>query len=107
VRIRLWHWPEKGEFQWSQQELTMAKVQGEGNYAAAKRFNAEEKAFVKSGKVEQAAASAAPKSKKEAQELLAAEKIAKAHPKNKASQRHQQVDDDAPAQGTSRDQMQP
>ncbi len=85
----------------------MAKIQGEGNYEAAKRFNAGEKAFVKSGKVEQAAASAAPKSKKEAQELLAAEKVAKAHPKPKASQRHQQSDDDAPAQGTLRDQMQP
>jgi hypothetical protein len=97
----------KGESQWNPQELVMAKVQGEGNYTAAKRFNAEEKAFVKAGKVEQAAASTAPKSKKEAQELLAAEKAAKAHPKPKASQRHQQDDDDTSAEDTSRDQMQP
>jgi hypothetical protein len=97
----------KGESQWNQPELAMSKVQGEGNYAAAKRFNAEEKAFVKSGKAVQAAASAAPKSKKGAQELLAAEKAAKAQPKPKASQRHQQDEDDAPAEGTLRDQMQP
>jgi hypothetical protein len=31
------------------------KIQGEGDYDAARKFDAEERAFVKSGKVEQAA----------------------------------------------------
>lgn len=31
------------------------KIQGEGNYDAAKKFDAEERAFVKSGKVDKAA----------------------------------------------------
>jgi hypothetical protein len=31
------------------------KIQGEGNYDAARKFDAEERAFVKSGKVDQAA----------------------------------------------------
>ncbi len=31
------------------------KIQGEGNYDAARKFDAEERAFVKSGKVEQKA----------------------------------------------------
>jgi hypothetical protein len=57
------------------------KLQGEGNYEAAARFNEAEQAFVKAGKVELAASQAAPKSQKEAQELLQAEKDSQKHPK--------------------------
>ncbi len=51
----------------------MTKVQGEGDYEAAKRFNQSEQAFVKAGKVEQAAADAPPLTQEEAQELQRAE----------------------------------
>ena len=57
------------------------KMQGEGNYEAAERFNKEEQAFIKSGKVEKAASHTAPKSQKEAQELLQAEQDSQQQPK--------------------------
>lgn len=46
---------------------------GEGNYKAAREFDAAETAFVKSGRVEQAARDAAPKTPAEAAELEKAE----------------------------------
>jgi len=49
------------------------KEYGEGNYKAARQFDEAEDAFVKSGKVEEAAREAAPKSEAEKQEMLAAE----------------------------------
>jgi hypothetical protein len=85
----------------------MGKVQGEGNYDAAKKFNNAEQAFVKSGKVEQAAANTAPKSQKEALELVEAEKVGKAHPKNKAAELHKQSNTALPVPDAARDQMQP
>ncbi len=57
------------------------KIHGEGNYEAAKQFNDAEKAFVQSGKVEQAARNAAPKSKAEEDELNRAEQAARARAK--------------------------
>ncbi len=51
------------------------KIQGEGNYEAAKQFDDAEKAFVQSGRVEEAAGKAAPKSKAEEEELHRAEQI--------------------------------
>ncbi|HEX3631072.1 MAG TPA: hypothetical protein VHZ01_01060 [Casimicrobiaceae bacterium] len=53
------------------------KVHGEGNYKAAKEFDAAEAAFVKSGGVEKAARDAAPKSAAEAAELARAEQLAR------------------------------
>ncbi len=85
----------------------MGKVQGEGNHEAAKRLTDEEQAFVKSAKVKQAAAKTAPKSKKEADEVLEAEKVANSHPKNKSSQVRKQTKSDAPAPDALRDEMQP
>lgn len=49
------------------------RVQGEGDYAAAREFNEAERKFVASGKVAAAAIAAAPKSGAEQQEMLAAE----------------------------------
>ena len=40
----------------------MGKVHGEGNYDAAKTFDRDEAAFVKSGRVDKAARDAEPKS---------------------------------------------
>ncbi len=57
------------------------KMQGEGNHEAAEQFNKAEQAFIKSGKVAIAAPNTAPKSPKEAQELLQAEQDSQKHPK--------------------------
>jgi hypothetical protein len=52
-------------------------VQGEGNYEAAREFNAAERKFVASGKVAAAAGAAAPKSEAERQAMFAAEEEGK------------------------------
>ena len=54
------------------------KIHGEGNYQAAREFDAAEAAFVKSGQVDKAARDAAPKSAAEAAELARAEQAANA-----------------------------
>lgn len=51
-------------------------VYGEGNYKASREYNAATKKFVESGRVENAARSAAPRSPKEAQEMKEAEQAA-------------------------------
>jgi hypothetical protein len=55
------------------------KVHGEGNYKAAREFDAAEAAFVKSGRVDKAARGAAPKSPAEEAELARAEQEARQH----------------------------
>jgi hypothetical protein len=52
-------------------------LQGEGNYEAAREFNAAQRKFVQSGKVDAAARAAAPKTDDEKQQLLAAEQEAR------------------------------
>ncbi len=52
-------------------------AQGEGNYEAAREFNAAERKFVASGKVAAAARAAAPKSEAERQAMFAAEEEGK------------------------------
>ena len=61
------------------------EIQGEGDYDAAKRFNTSERAFVASGKVAQAARDAAPKSAKDATEMLHAEAKGKSRAKGQGS----------------------
>ena len=58
-------------------ETSRDGIQGEGNYEATRAFNEAERKFVESGKVPAAARAAAPKSKAEQEELLAAEKAGK------------------------------
>jgi hypothetical protein len=55
----------------------MGKIQGEGDYDAARKFNDSEAAFVKSGRVDEAARNAEPKSVREAEELAQAEEAGK------------------------------
>jgi hypothetical protein len=62
-------------------EFFMGKVQGEGDYESAKKFDDEEAAFVKSGRVDQAARDAEPKSQAEADEMTKAEEIGKSRSK--------------------------
>lgn len=57
------------------------KVQGEGDYEAAKRFDKAERDFVRSGKVDQAAREAEPRSKDEAREMEQAERETRKHGK--------------------------
>lgn len=59
----------------------MGKVQGEGDYESAKKFDDDEAAFVKSGRVDQAARDAQPKSPAEAAELARAEQAGKSRSK--------------------------
>ncbi len=57
------------------------KVQGEGDYEAARRYDKDVEAFAKSGKVDEAARDAAPKSAAEAEALKKAEEEGKSHAK--------------------------
>jgi hypothetical protein len=57
-------------------------VQGEGNYEAARRYDEAQKRFVDSGRVEEAAEQAAPKSEAEAEALRRAEEAGKSHAKD-------------------------
>lgn len=58
-----------------------SKVQGEGDYASAKKFDDAERAFVESGKVEQAAKDAAPRNAQEEAEMRKAEAEGRSHAK--------------------------
>jgi hypothetical protein len=78
-------------------------MQGEGNYEAAKRFNEKQRKFAKSGRVDRAAADAAPKSEAEAKELARAEDIGRSRAKEEdASVKKDSVDEGAPSEGSKR-----
>ena len=53
------------------------KIEGEGSYTGSKDYNERTKKFVDSGKVEQAANDAEPKSEQEAKEMQKAERVGK------------------------------
>lgn len=53
------------------------KVEGEGSYTGTKDYNERTKKFVDSGKVEQAAQDAKPRSAQEAHEMQKAERLGK------------------------------
>ena len=57
------------------------KVQGEGDYASARRYDEETREFVESGKVEPAANAAKPKNEAEAKEMERAEARGRARSK--------------------------
>jgi hypothetical protein len=59
-----------------------SRVQGEGDYDAARRFDKAERAFVSSGKVRDAARRAQPRDAEEAEELARAEAIGRSHAKD-------------------------
>ena len=56
-------------------------VEGEGSYSGTKDYNERTKKFVQSGKVEQAARDAEPKSEEEKHAMQKAERIGKQHAK--------------------------
>ena len=55
------------------------KVQGEGDYAADRRYRERTDNFLKTADVEKVARAAAPKSPAEAREMVAAEKTGRSH----------------------------
>jgi hypothetical protein len=57
------------------------KVEGEGSYSGSKDYNERTKKFVDSGKVDQAARDAEPKSEEEKHAMQKAERIGKQHAK--------------------------
>ena len=63
------------------------KEHGEGNYKASKDYNDATKKFVESGKVEDAAQKAKPKTQQEARELERAEQEGKSHAKGTGQQK--------------------
>ena len=63
----------------SKQSKGDPKLQGEGNYTAARRHRLSVKKFLDSGQAESAARDAAPKSKPEARELQRAEQAGASH----------------------------
>jgi len=56
-------------------------VEGEGSYKGSKDYNERTKKFVESGKVDQAARDAEPKSEEEKHAMQKAERIGKQHAK--------------------------
>lgn len=58
-----------------------SKVQGEGDYEAARRYDKSAQDFAQSGKVAEAARKAQPNDAKEAEDLKAAENIGKSRSK--------------------------
>lgn len=58
-----------------------SKIQGEGDYASAKKFDDAERAFAESGKVEKAAKNAAPRNAQEEAEMRKAEAEGRSHAK--------------------------
>ena len=71
-----------------------SSVQGEGDYASAKKYNAQARAFAESGKVGQAARDAAPRNAQEQDAMRQAEAEGRAHAKGGANAG--QDDKDAP-----------
>lgn len=62
-----------------------SQVQGEGDYAAGRRYDKAAREFAESGKVEPAARDAAPGSTEEAKEMQQAEDVGKSHSKGEGS----------------------
>jgi hypothetical protein len=67
-------------------EGTQDKIQGEGDYEAARRYDKSARDFAQSGKVKPAADQAAPRSEREADELERAEEIGKSRAKGEDPQ---------------------
>jgi hypothetical protein len=63
------------------------KVEGEGSYSGSKDYSERTKKFIDSGKVEEAAKEAAPRSEEEAHAMQKAERIGKKRSKGEDPQK--------------------
>lgn len=61
-----------------------SQVQGEGDYASARKYNEETHEYAESGKAEQAARNAAPRNEQEAESMRRAEEEGRSHAKGKS-----------------------
>jgi hypothetical protein len=64
-----------------QPQADLSQVQGEGDYEAGRHYDEKTREFVKSGKVDDAARNAHPKSPREQQEMDKAEEVGKSRSK--------------------------
>jgi hypothetical protein len=64
-----------------QPQADLSQVQGEGDYEAGRHYDEKTRQFVKSGKVDEAARNAHPKSPREQQAMEKAEEIGKSRSK--------------------------
>lgn len=62
-----------------------SRVQGEGDYASAKRYNEKARAYAQSGKAEQAARDAAPRNAQEKEAMRKAEAEGRSRAKGRAN----------------------
>jgi hypothetical protein len=62
-----------------------SRIQGEGDYASAKKYNEHAREFAQSGRVEQAAREAAPRNAQEKDDMRKAEAEGRAHAKGYAN----------------------
>jgi hypothetical protein len=60
-----------------------SRVQGEGDYASAKKYNEQARTYAQSGKAEQAAREAAPRNAQEKEAMRKAEAEGRAHAKGR------------------------
>jgi len=74
-----------------------SRIQGEGDYDSARKYNEQAHAFAESGKVGQAAKAAAPRNAREKDEMRKAEAEGRAHAKD---QPHGGPDEDTPARSS-------
>lgn len=81
---------------------TPDNVHGEGNYEASRQYNRATKKFVESGRVEEAARNAEPRSPEEARAMRSAEEAALLRAKHAPDGSVDDVmNDDDPAQGAA------
>lgn len=73
--------PAKSPAEPASQQSSGQELQGEGNYDASRRHRESVEEFVDSGKVNQAARDAAPKTQAEQDEMNEAERAGKSHSK--------------------------
>ncbi len=66
-------------------DTSKSRVQGEGDYASAKKYDEAARAFAGSGQVEQAARNAAPRNEQEKAEMRQAEAEGRSHAKGGGS----------------------
>ncbi len=69
------------------------KVHGEGNYQASREYNQATRKFAQSGNVERAARKAAPKSKREAEEMKRAEDTGRSRSKGEDPELYESGED--------------
>ena len=81
------------------------RIHGEGNYKAAREFDQAEAAFVRSGRVDQAARDAAPSSAAEAAALSEAEQAARRRARDEDPALHRMAESEqaAPRRATRHD----